>query len=440
VTIGSQLEAAVRNRLEIGSEAERVRSLSSRAARWLAAAGRAAVARGDATNAENLLGRAAALIPEEEPERLTVLVDLGMARSDLGQLAPAEAALSEVVSRSDPAGGLHWRAQVDLAQLIFGTDPGRMGPGAVRRSAEDAIRALTDVGDERGLARANYTLASVHIVAGMLPESLESLERALMHAQRVDDARTIAGCVGDIGYLLVYDATPATPALERLAGIARTIPDARPSVLGPMAAISAMLDRFDEARRLLDERRSLAEEFGQRWALAQTEWWAGSVDTLGRELESAESHLREAHAISLEMGIRRMAGQIAGDLAEVVYELGRQSEAFAIAEELRANPPAHDVLALNMWRGVHGKVLASRGRGEEAEQEVREGLLFFERAGAPMIAGRFLMDLAQVLALAERKDEAVQAIGGAVRWFAAKGSLPSLRQAERARERLLAGA
>ncbi len=439
VSIGSQLEAAVRNRRELGSDAEVVRSLSMRAAGWLAAAGRAAVARGDARNSENLLGRALALVPEDEPERLTVLVDLAMARADLGQLAAAEAALSEVVSRSDPAGGLYWRAQVDLAQLVFGADPGRMGPDAVRRIAEDAIRALGDVGDERGLARANYALASVHIVAGMQPESLQSLERALMHAQRVDDARTIAGCVGDIGYGLVYDATPATLALERLAGLAGTIPDARPSVLGPMAATSAMLDRFDEAWRLLDERRSLAEEFSQRWALAQTEWWAGSVDTLGLQLEGAESHLREAHAISLELGIRRMAGQIAGDLAEVVYGLGRQSEAFALAEELRANPPAHDVLALNMWRGVHGKVLASRGRGGEAEQEVREGVLFAERSGAPMIAGRFLMDLAQVLALAERKDEAILAIGRAVRWFAMKGSLPSLRQAERARERLLAG-
>jgi hypothetical protein len=139
------------------------------------------------------------------------------------------------------------------------------------------------------------------------------------------------------------------------------------------------------------------------------------------------------------MGIRRMAVQIAGDLAEVVYELGRKDEAFEIADELRANPPAHDVLVLNMWRGVHGKVLASRGRDDEAEQEVREGLLFFERAGASIIAGRFLMDLAEVLAFAEKKDEAVQAIGGAVRWYGAKGSLPSMRAAERARERLLAG-
>ena len=56
-----------------------------------------------------------------------------------------------------------------------------------------------------------------------------------------------------------------------------------------------------------------------------------------------------------------------------------------------------------------------------------------------MIAGRFLMDLAQVLALAERKNEAILAIGRALRWFTTKGSLPSLRQAERARERLLAG-
>ena len=151
---------------ELGSDAEVVRSLSMRAAGWLAAAGRAAVARGDARNSENLLGRALALFPEDEPERLTVLVDLAMARADLGQLAAAEAALSEVVSRSDPAGGLYWRAQVDRAQLVFGADPGRMGPDAVRRIAEDAIRALGDVGDERGLARANYALASVHIVAG----------------------------------------------------------------------------------------------------------------------------------------------------------------------------------------------------------------------------------------------------------------------------------
>jgi len=440
VTIGSHLEAAVRNRLELGSNEEGVRSLSMRAARWLAVAGRAAIARGDPRNAEDLLGRAATLFPEGESERLEVLADLGMARSDLGQLASAEAALSEVVSRSSPDEGLHWRAQVDLAQLVFGADPGRMGPDAVRRTAEDAIRALTDAGDERGLARANYTLASVHAVAGKTAESLESLEHALMYAEHAGDARTIAGCVGDIGYVLFYDATPATAAHARLAELAGTFPDARPSVLGPMAATSAMLDRFDEGRRLLDERRGLAEEFGQRWALAQTEWWAGFVETLGGELGTAELHLRKAHTISLEMGIRRMAGQIAGDLAEIVYELGRQEEAFTIAEQLRTDPPAHDVLALNIWRGVHGKVLASRNRGEEAEQEVREGLVAVEQAGVPMIAGRFLMDLAEVLALNGKRDEAVRAMGAAVHRYAAKGSLPSVRDAERALDRLTAGA
>ena len=135
VTIGSHLEAAARNRLELGSDPEGVRSLSVRAARWLGTAGSAALARGDARNAEDLLGRAAALLPVDEPDRLAVLADLGMARSDLGELAPAEAALSEVVERSSPAEGLHWRARVDLAQLVFGTDPGRLAPDGVRRTA-----------------------------------------------------------------------------------------------------------------------------------------------------------------------------------------------------------------------------------------------------------------------------------------------------------------
>jgi class 3 adenylate cyclase/tetratricopeptide (TPR) repeat protein len=440
VEIGSQLEAAVRNRLELGSGAEAVRSSSARAATWLAAAGRPALALGDVMNAEDLLGRAAALLPEEESERLAVLEDLGMARSDLGQLAAAEATLSEVVARSSPASEIHWRAKVDLAQLVFGADPVRMGPEAVRRTAEDAVSVLADVGDERGLARAYYALASVHIVSGRIAEIVENLDRALMYARRAGDGRTISGCIGDLGTTLFYDATPASAGLERLTELARAFPDARPSVLGPMASLSAMLDRFDEARRMLEERSSLAREFGQSWALAQTEWWAGLVDAMRREVASAESHLRTAHAISLELGIRRMAGQIACDLAEVLYELGREEEAFAIAEDLRTNPPARDALVLNMWRGVHGKFLASRGRGDEAEREVREGLFFAEQAGAPMLAGRFLMDLADVQKLSGKKDEAIQTVGGAVRSYAAKGSLPSVREAERALERILAGA
>jgi len=57
-----------------------------------------------------------------------------------------------------------------------------------------------------------------------------------------------------------------------------------------------------------------------------------------------------------------------------------------------------------------------------------------------MIAGRFLMDLAEVLALNGKRDEAVRAMGAAVHRYAAKGSLPSVRDAERALDRLTAGA
>ncbi len=439
VMIGSQLEAAVRNRLELASDIEDVRSLSLRAARWLATAGRNAMARGDARNAEDLLERTAALLPEESPERLAVLADLGMARSDVGQLTSAEEALAEVVAKSRPDSALHWRARVDLAQLVFGTDPDRMGPDTVRRTAEEAIRVSTDLGDDRGLGRANYLLASVSFVLGQSGAGLESLERGLEHAQKADDVRTIRGCVGDMGYVFLYDATPAAAALERLSELASTFPDARASVLGPMAAMSAMLDRFDEARRLLEERRGLAEEFGQRWALAQTEWWAGFVETLAEQLADAESHLSEAHAIASEMGIKRMAGQVAGDLAEVVYELGRHEEAFEIAKELRTNPPGEDVQALNIWRGVYGKVLAARGLGHEAEHVVRMGVSLGERVGAPILAGRFLMDLAEVLRLSGKSDEALEVIDEAIRCYVAKGSLPSVRAAERARELLAAG-
>ena len=44
--------------------------------------------------------------------------------------------------------------------------------------------------------------------------------------------------------------------------------------------------------------------------------------------------------------MRGRAQRTRGDLAEVVYELGRHEEAFAIAQELRTNPPGQDVQAL----------------------------------------------------------------------------------------------
>ena len=180
VEIGSQLEAAVRNRWS----SDRARRASDRC-RYALPRGspRQAAPRslgGTSRTRRTSSRRAEALLPEDEPERLAVLEDLGMARSDLGQLVAAEAALSEVVARSSPTSAIHWRAKVDLAQLVFGADPERMGPDTVRRTAEDAIRALAGVGDERGLARAHYALASVHIVSGRTADRVESLERALI--------------------------------------------------------------------------------------------------------------------------------------------------------------------------------------------------------------------------------------------------------------------
>ena len=68
--LGYHLEQAWTYLSELGPLDDRGRAIGEDGARRLASAGRRAFARGDVPAAANLLGRAAALLPADHPERL----------------------------------------------------------------------------------------------------------------------------------------------------------------------------------------------------------------------------------------------------------------------------------------------------------------------------------------------------------------------------------
>ena len=74
-------------------------------------------------------------------------------------------------------------------------------------------------------------------------------------------------------------------------------------------------------------------------------------------------------------------------------------------------------------------MLARRGDFDAAERAAREAVAIAERSDLLNTQADALLDLAEVLALAGRGDEAKAAAGEAAERFERKGNLPSLARA-----------
>jgi hypothetical protein len=91
---------------------------------------------------------------------------------------------------------------------------------------------------------------------------------------------------------------------------------------------------------------------------------------------------------------------------------------------------ADDMTTQVGWRAVRAKVLARRGDLRGGEQLAREAAAVAETTDGINMHANALMDLAEVLGLADRQPEAAAAVGEALALYARKGNVVS---AERAR-------
>src|SRR5207253_6614739 len=89
--VGYHLEQACYYHAEFGADG----GLATRAAERLEAAGRRAMGHCDLPAAVNLLTRAIALLPEDEPARAALLPELGAALIEAGDLDQADRVLTE---------------------------------------------------------------------------------------------------------------------------------------------------------------------------------------------------------------------------------------------------------------------------------------------------------------------------------------------------------
>jgi predicted ATPase/class 3 adenylate cyclase len=429
--LGFHLEQAYRYQAELGPVGERARAVGQRAAERLAAAGRRAVARADMPAAVNLLDRAAALVPVDDLRRLDWAVDLSGSLIEVGELARADALLMEATEAARAAGDrrLESRASVQRAFLRIHTDP-EGSTDAARREAENAISVFKGLGDELELARAWQLAAHVEAFDRGWATAEAMLERALVHARRAGDAREEARILRWLASSALWGPVPVEEGIRRCEEIlerthGNSLVQANCHIR--LAGLEAMRGRFSEARARVEQARAILAEFGLMYFLAHSRDVAALVETLAGNPAGAEAELRTSYEELREMGEKTFLAENAAQLAQALYAQGRYDEAerfVQISEGASSGRPQKAY-----WGPARAKLLAQRGDATAADALARESVAIWAERADLLWHGHALMDLAEVLQLAGRAEEAVSVVEQAIELFERKGIVPAAESA-----------
>ena len=424
------LEQTYTYRAELGVPDD---ALAAAARRRLTAAGRRAHRRADYDAAVSLLTRAATLIPPGELDLvLEITLEEALYWNGLG-----DDAIRRVEDLAERAAAVGDRV-AELCALIK-KDTVRLhikpkGAGAAESLAaliEGALLVFDAAGDHFALYVAYNSMAWVedHHLRG--DAALEAAERALAHARQAGHLppQSMASRAGGRFF-------GTTPVSELLAWLDE--PDQRTGrdhwLSAFRAGALAMLGRFAEARAILAETRNDLAERGAKLELAMItggqcvdlELWAGDA-------AAAAEFGTEACRQLEELGNRFFLSTTTAQVARALYELDRLDEADAWATRSIQLSASDDAWTQMLSRQARAKVLARRGDNAEAVRLAREAVAIGAKTDHLNAQGDANADLAEVLMLSGKADEAAAALEQALDRYERKGNLVMAR---RMRDRL----
>jgi class 3 adenylate cyclase/tetratricopeptide (TPR) repeat protein len=438
--LGFHLEQAYRYLAELGPVDEHARKVATQAATRLGRAGLRAWKGSDARAATNLLERAAALLPSDDPERGELLCELGVALRMAGESERAEDVLLGATESFAGAGDrrVELRARLELAYVQLLTRPGETADELLAVAAE-AIPVFEETGDDRALGRA-WLLAGF-VQGGVRCQNaawLEAAERALAHHRQ--GGWPTSSCLGQIAAALYEGPTPVTAAITRCTELLRDVSTDRgveANVLVFVGGLEAQRGRFDTGRELVRSARAVYDDLGQTAISAiHCGAMAGYIALLAADPVEAERSLRlTCDALSRVGDSRHLASRTA-DLAEALYAQHRYDEAEDWTRVSERHAGSDDLAAQPAWRSVRAKVLARRDSHGQAHRLARAALRLVEDTDALNQKAKISLDLAEVMRLAGRNEEAAHYVDEALRLYDMKGNIAGREAAQLMRERV----
>jgi tetratricopeptide (TPR) repeat protein len=195
-----------------------------------------------------------------------------------------------------------------------------------------------------------------------------------------------------------------------------------------------MLGRFDEARALFASVRTDLADRGAKLQLAVASAQMGvELELLAGDPAAAAALGEEGCGLLEQAGERSFLSTAAAYLAQALYALGDLEAAWNRASSAATLGASDDALTQTLSRQVRAKVLAAHDRHTEAEGMAREAIGLADATDLLNIQADAYSDLAHVLMVGEKPDQARAALAQALRRYEGKGNIV---MADRVRARL----
>lgn len=418
---GWHLEQAVRYRQELGRAVDA--ELTSRAAMHLRMSGERAFARADMSAAANLIGRALDLLPEGACARPMLMLDLASALVELGDVTRALETFERALTQAQAMGfeRAEWRARVGRAYVHM------FMAGSFREAcltAEEAIGALSALGDELGVARAWNVVGFARLQEGKMRDAEVALKNAVEHAGRAKNTREAAQAVTwlvistwlgpkpvDDGLALCREvlAEPVTRQVEAFALIEH-------------APLLAMKGEFQQAREFYRRGKAILEELGLGLYAAGVSQEYCDLELLAGDLAAAEAELRRACEELEGLGEKGFLSTRAACLAHVLCLQGRYEEADPFVQLAIDTGVEDDVITNVLSRTARARVAVGRGKPEEAVILAQEAVVILESTEWISARGDALVVLAEALQSGRRFRDAALVLKQALQLYEQKGN------------------
>jgi class 3 adenylate cyclase/tetratricopeptide (TPR) repeat protein len=433
--LGYHLERSYTYRKELGVMDDKTRETGARAAQLLGAAGKRALERADMHAAANLLSRAVALLDAKDPYRIELQLDLSSAVMEtegpddaVVVLDMASAAAAEIDNLR-----LMARARVQESILDMYAEAGEGWKEKALTVARDAIHIFEQAGDEHGITQAQLLMAEAYWTESQYAEVEKILDEALAHAQKAGSPRDEAKILGWLPSVAFWGPTHVDQALklcEAVLGIAKGNRMVQAKTTFSMAALHAMRSEFDTARNLIAEGRGLFAELGLAFSIAHTNQMSGMIEMLARDYAAAEREFRNGYSMLEEMGDKGYLPSFAALIGEALYEQGRYEDADRFTKTSEETSASDDVMLKADWGPVRSKLMARAGDATGAEALAREVVQITSGTDEIYDHADALMDLAEVLRLVGKPDEAAAHAAESLKLFEKKGVIPAIERAK----------
>jgi class 3 adenylate cyclase/tetratricopeptide (TPR) repeat protein len=427
--LGFHLEQASSYRRELGLPDG---GAAEAARRHLTTAGHRAQIRADYGAAVSLYERAMALLPPDEVD-LTLETELSDALLWAGHGSEALLRASSLAGRAAAAGDrvAELSGRIKEGLIRTNVDP-EDSIGQLTALVEQALPELEAAGDDTALYAAYRALGWATFSRARTDTALAAYERAAAHARRAGLPHQLLGWRA---VFRVYGTTPASDVLVWLdENAARAGQDNW--FRASRGVTLAMLGRFDEAREIFAGiRRELAERGGGLELATITALESAIVERLAGDATAAAALGAEGCRMLEKLEEQSFLSTAAGLLAQSLYDLGQLEEADAWADRAAELGSSEDAFTQMLWRPVKAKLAVRRGEHAGGERLARETVAISETTEDPTGQGDAYTELAEVLVLLEKRDEATAALEQALERYERKGNLV---MAARTRERLAA--